>query len=660
MPLELKNHNERYESGRINPGAASATQLARDYLREKLYRNSKQGFVDMKPYPSQIIPVGSKRRLSKTHKSPLRGGVWPGVIQAEKEAEKEAVRRRRYEQKHRPSDLALPSSNAIFQRTSGNDPGVPWEPPVPKLGRVGSFEGRYETERSYPRRSSLYPNEFEPSVMDMRQKRAAMESGELERVIPPSKSVLEALKASARPAPITWATLSGPVATSFPNPAEISPPYPSSPSSPQHKRKHTSTPPPGSSASRLEVPHGSTLSERAKSVDIFQSGHRPSALSSLAHSADLLDSTRRTITSAIRRSAERTVHSFSYRGSNDATYPSDDDESFYCIGEPRPPAFHHTETDPSPAFSFISSIHSSDFSPESSEDAGGHKLIPENKGVWVDAEAECRLCKRKYAGEQSGICSNCEDEFKRPVTRYVDSPFDIYDDIEPIAPLRIVKVAAKNRGFEINTNQLPLPNSVAKSTESVSIFDQDPGPPPMIPLPKIPTKDAKVQTGESSAELRVRSAEHHVEVDDSPGYPSQEAVVQSVLQTAISLRTRNRLLRRTKLESMPREQDDAWQPVDLRVAYNNSDETMPNKIPREEVIKEALPMTGGSEDPLGRERRESLTRGSENRRRPNSRGEGIKPTEGLVRRDTSFYSFYDEILENAKERPARRRDGGRG
>jgi hypothetical protein len=278
----------------------------------------------------------------------------------------------------------------------------------------------------------------------------------------------------------------------------------------------------------------------------------------------------------------------------------------------------------------------------------------------VDAEVECRLCKRKYPEDQSGICSDCEDEFKRPVTRYVDFPFDFYDDIEPIAPLRIVKVAAKNRGFEINTNQLPQPNSVAKSTESVSIFDQGPGPPPMIPLPKIPTKDAKVQTGESSAEERVRSVEHHAEGDDSPGRTSHEAVVQSVLQTAMSLRTRNRLLRRTKLESMPRGQDDAWQSTDLRVAYNNSDEAVSNKVSREEVGKETMPTTGDSEDPAGRDRRESLTRGAENRRRPNSRGEGIKLTKGLVRRDTSFYSFYDEILENAKERPARRRDGGRG
>jgi hypothetical protein len=111
---------------------------------------------------------------------------------------------------------------------------------------------------------------------------------------------------------------------------------------------------------------------------------------------------------------------------------------------------------------------------------------------------------------------------------------------------------------------------------------------------------------------------------------------------------------------MPREQDGSWQPVDLRVAYNNSDETVSNEVSQEEVVKEAMSTAGGSEDPAGRERRESLTRGSDNRRRPNSRGEGIKPTEGLVRRDTSFYSFYDEILENAKERPARRRDGGRG
>jgi hypothetical protein len=659
MSREFKNHSASYGSGRTEPGPGSATQLARDYLRERLYGNSKQGFVDMKPYPSQIIQIGSKKRF-RTHKNPLRNDLWPGVIQAEKQAEKERERgRRRHKRRRRPSDLTLPPSSAIFQSPSGHGPGSPWESSAPKLQRVGSFghDNRSGAERDSPRRYPLYQNGDEPSVAEMRQKRAAIILGELERVIPPSKSALKDLRAAARPHPLTWATLSGPVDTYVPIPAEISPPNFSSPFSSQHK--HTSTPPSSySNANLLAIPRHPALSNHGNSTDFPEGGHRRSALSSLAFSADLLDSTRRTITSAIRRSAEKTVHSFSHR-SNDAKYPDDDDESFYCIGEPSPPAFHHTETIPSPVSSYTSSIHSSDLSLDSPGVASGRRPIPENKGVWMDAEIECRLCKRKFPAGPRGLCSNCEEEFRRPVTRYVDFPF--YEDIKPILPLRIVKVAAKNRELENNTNQLPPPNSATKSRKPLSIFDRDPGPAPTIPLPKISTKNAQAQTGESTTELRLPSVEHHARVDESPGYTSQEAEVQSVLQIAMSLRTKNRLLRRKNLESMSKGQHDEWNPPDLRVAYNNTAETaLSDEVAREEKAKEAT-LTIGSGGDLGeREKRASLIRGSGNRKRPNSRGEEAKHEGGIVRRDTSFYSFYDEILADAKERPARRRGVGGG
>ncbi|KFY63037.1 hypothetical protein V496_04256 [Pseudogymnoascus sp. VKM F-4515 (FW-2607)] len=603
MSPELKNHSTPYGSGRTTPGPVSATQIARDCLRERLYGNSKQGFIDIKPYPSQII----------------QKGLWPGVIQAQKAAEKERGRRR-HKRKRRPSNLTLPPSNAIFHSPSGKDPGVPWEPSVPTLGRVGrsSHGSRSRPERSSSRRDSLHQIEDEPSIADMRQKRAAILLGELERVIPPSKSALEELRAAARPHALTWATLSGPIDTFYPNPADISPPNTSSPLSPQHK--YRSTPPSSyNSANRLAVPRPSRLPNPANLADPPEGGHRRSALSSLAFSADLLDSTRRTITSAIRRSAEKTVHSFSHRGNGSANYPSDDDESFYCVGEPLPRAFHHTETVPSPVSSFTSSIHSSDLSPDYSKVGSGRH--PENRDVWMDAETECRLCKRKCPAGPRGLCSNCEEEFKRPVT------------------------------------------SSAKTTKPVSIFAQDPGPPPTIPLPKIPTKDEKLRAGESSPEIRIRSAEQHARVDESPGYTSQEGVVHSVLQTAMSLRTKNRVVKRKKLESTQSGQDNEWQPSDLRVAYNNTAEIAPSdEVTLEEKPRKAMPTIEGDGDSEGRERRESLSRGSKNRnsRRPNSREGGGNQEGGLVRRDMSFYSFYDEILEDAKKRPARRRDDGRG
>ena len=55
MSPELRNHTAPFGSGGTTPDPFTATQMARDYLRERLYGNSKQGFVDMKPYPSQII-----------------------------------------------------------------------------------------------------------------------------------------------------------------------------------------------------------------------------------------------------------------------------------------------------------------------------------------------------------------------------------------------------------------------------------------------------------------------------------------------------------------------------------------------------------------------------------------------------------------------------
>ncbi|KFY41469.1 hypothetical protein V494_02981 [Pseudogymnoascus sp. VKM F-4513 (FW-928)] len=658
MSLESQNHSTPYSGSGMTSGHGSATQMARDYLRERLYGNSKQGFIGMKPYPSQIIQVGTKRKF-KTHKNPLREGLWPGVIQAEKEAEKER-RKRHHERKRRPSGPTLPCRNAIFHRPSGKDPSESRESSVPRLQRAGSLghDNRSGREHSSPIRYSLYQNEDEPSVADMRQKRAAIVLGELERVIPPSSSALRELRAAARSSPLTWATLSGPIDTSFPNPPEISPPNSSAPLSPQ--QKHISAPiSTYSSTNRLEVPRHPAPTNLANSNNRPESSQRRSALASLALSADLLDSTRRTITSAIRRSAEKTVHSFSHHGKDGATYPSDDDESFYCVGEPLPSAFHEAETVPSPVSSFTSSIDSFEVSPDFSGAAGKRRLNPENKGVWMDAETECRLCKRKCPAGLRGLCSDCEEEFRRPVTRYVDFPFD--EEIEPILPLRIVKVAAKNRGVENKTNQLLPQNSAADSTKPVSIFDQDPGPAPTIPLPKIPTKGTKIQTGQSSAELRVGSAEYRAILDEATGYTSQEGVTQSVLKTAMSLRTKNRLLKRKKLESMSSGEDFEWQAPDLRMAYNNTPEiALSDTVARGEEPREAT--IGDNRDSDERERRGSLNRGAENRRRPNSRDEGTKHKEGLVRRDTSFYSFYDEILENAKERPARRpvrrRDGG--
>jgi hypothetical protein len=100
-----------------------------------------------------------------------------------------------------------------------------------------------------------------------------------------------------------------------------------------------------------------------------------------------------------------------------------------------------------------------------------------------------------------------------------------------------------------------------------------------------------------------------------------------------------------------------WQAPDLRVAYNNTTATsLSDEVTREDTSKETVPEIKGGRNSGGGERPGSLVRGAGNRRRKNSRGEGIKREEEKARRDTSFYSFYDEILEGANEKPARMRE----
>ena len=277
------------------------------------------------------------------------------------------------------------------------------------------------------------------------------------------------------------------------------------------------------------------------------------------------------------------------------------------------------------------------------------------KGVWMDAEVECRLCKRKCSEDITGLCLDCEEEFKRSSTRYVDFPYG--EEIKPTPPLKIVKVAAKNRAVEDNTNSLLPLNSVPKSTKLGSIFDRDPGPPPTIPLPKLPIKDVKVQVGENDENLQIRTPAHRARVVEASAHRSQEALVQSVGETVRSLRTKGRVVERKKLETMPTGQYDMWQAPDLRVAYNNTTATSPSdEVTRKDTSKETVPDIKGCGNSGGGERPGSLVRGAGNRRRTNSCGEGIKREEEKARRDTSFYSFYDEILEGAKEKPARMRE----
>ncbi|KAI9742229.1 MAG: hypothetical protein M1818_004129 [Claussenomyces sp. TS43310] len=155
-----------------------------------------------------------------------------------------------------------------------------------------------------------------------------------------------------------------------------------------------------------------------------KSSSRSSKLGSyLSASADLLDATRRDLTSQMRRGAERALSGFELpaRSSHDrragSDEDSDSDESFFCIGEtPRPTL---AELGSARRLSGASAA----------------------RDPWTDGfQDECRLCHKKRPGGVRGLCRSCEEEYRRPKTVVGElGDGNDEDEVERPRPLRIRK-----------------------------------------------------------------------------------------------------------------------------------------------------------------------------------------------------------------------------
>jgi len=646
----MRNENKNQGSGR----PTSATKRVRDYFRERIYGPPSPRVVEEKGQPSRHGVETPRTELrAETTFADIGSMVKEGRECKGREREREAIS----VGQRRPNGVPPAPNKLISSQPSGIAPDLISEHVVPRLRRVGKFENLASKERPSSSEGAYTSSGEEPSLPNMRQKCAAIYSGKLERVIPPPLSAVGLHL--HQPNPISPPQTLSPIILSDPS-LFITSPFPLSPSS------HL-TPP--------NRPHKHTRTTSNTSTN--------SALANLATSADLLDEARRILTSTLRRSAEKTMKGFVHRGEED--YPSDD-ESFYCIGlsEQELPQIH-----PSERIWDVGSRTSSDSSQPSrasSELSRARNLSPRGTNVWTqtaDLPPECRLCRKRNPAGQGGLCLECEDEFKRPITRYVTSEQDeSKEEIKPTPPLKIHKASRESElKRELNWNPTLETKLESERSQAPNILVND------VPAEKRRRKH------------EVRTAEHHVIVNEAPMHISKVALVETIppSEPVKSLRTKDRDAKKSNAKEPPRSCFEMWQSAALRVTYANSPDTsffddvvkmemeelertkekakeraeekeIAEKTDEEVEEKERLKtkfsdirdgeslaqylVRKGIETEklmMGEQEESTLKKGGVNRRR-----NGDRQSDG-VKRDTLFYSFYDEILEDAKEKPARRR-----
>jgi hypothetical protein len=153
-------------------------------------------------------------------------------------------------------------------------------------------------------------------------------------------------------------------------------------------------------------------------------------------SADLLDATRRDLTSNLRKSAEKAEKVLSSKFDQFGRYSSghgnnwdnesDSDESFYCIGERRLSVLDKAR-----------------------------RISGDGTDSWTDApQEECRLCRKPSPAGVRGLCRECENEFRRPKTTVL---VDDEDEVKPPPPLKIKKTKTASAHAQVMTGNIHHP-----------------------------------------------------------------------------------------------------------------------------------------------------------------------------------------------------------
>jgi hypothetical protein len=186
--------------------------------------------------------------------------------------------------------------------------------------------------------------------------------------------------------------------------------------------------PPSSSPPKLKLTPKRQNSSPVKNAHTKSSSTSSKLTSYMGTSADLLDATRRDLTSNLRKSAEKAEKALSSKfdhlgryssgHGNDWEDDSDSDESFYCIGERR-----------------------------LSELDKARRISDNGTDPWTDGcQEECRLCRKPSPAGVRGLCRECENEFRRPKTTVL---VDSEDEVKPPPPLKIKKTKTASANTQV-------------------------------------------------------------------------------------------------------------------------------------------------------------------------------------------------------------------
>jgi hypothetical protein len=196
--------------------------------------------------------------------------------------------------------------------------------------------------------------------------------------------------------------------------------------------------PPSSSSRKLKLTPKRQNAPPVKNTHTKSSSASSKLTSYMGTSADLLDATRRDLTSNLRKSAEKAEKALSSKfdhlgryssgNGNDWEDDSDSDESFYCIGERR-----------------------------LSELDKARRISGNGTDPWTDGrQEECRLCRKPSPAGLRGLCRECENEFRRPKTTVL---VDSEDEVKPPPPLKIKKTKTASARTQVTVGNIHNPFS---------------------------------------------------------------------------------------------------------------------------------------------------------------------------------------------------------
>jgi hypothetical protein len=253
-----------------------------------------------------------------------------------------------------------------------------FSPPPPPLSRKACFENLRTAERTA---DGKYKTQGDYYMNRLRAQRVAISEGKLEKVLPP----------------------------------------------PKQRSKLTL---------QSEEPRAEKMTHKKSSSTVSKLG------SYMGTSADILDATRRDMTSNLTSNLRKNVEKISGRfdhlghyafGLMEDAEESDSDDTLYCIGESR-------ESQETWDRRFV-------------ELEKARRMSGDGTDPWIDGQQkECRICHKRSPAGIRGLCKFCEKDYRR-----INAV--AFGDIKPPAPLKIYKVSRPSENAQVASGSISNPFS---------------------------------------------------------------------------------------------------------------------------------------------------------------------------------------------------------